>query len=54
MRTCATSSLIRFLDLHALCDRGVEGCQKTEMTSNESGTNFLLRVGRGSDSEGRG
>ena len=25
MRTCATSSLIRFLDLHALCHRGGGG-----------------------------
>ena len=34
--------------------RGVaEGSQKTEMTSNESGTKFLLCWGRGSDSEGR-
>ena len=54
MRTCATSCLVRFLDSHALCHRGVEGSQKMEMRSNESGTNFLLHWGRGSDLEGRG
>ena len=36
------------------CATGVaEESQNTEMMSNDSGTDFLLRWGRGSDEEGR-